>query len=151
MQRGITETVRLRLETHEFHNYCIMMQETVPIPVRLSIRPPACPSVCSSALPACSTPTSSRGRARGDRWWGRKVRLRRGLCNPSLNRSLIVFFSPKLLLLSRLAAHAGTQSRAAANASAKISRGKRDAHLSPTVRRRFLRNFDSDDSGRSLY
>lgn len=28
MQHRITETVRLRLETHEFHNYCIMMQDS---------------------------------------------------------------------------------------------------------------------------
>lgn len=47
MQRGITETVRLRLETHEFHNYCIMMQDTryLYLCARPSARLLACPSV----------------------------------------------------------------------------------------------------------
>lgn len=138
MQRGITETVRLRLETHEFHNYCIMMQ--------LYLYPPACLSVRPSALTrAYSTPTSwrARGRARSDRWWGRKVRLRRGLCNPSLNRSLIVFFSSKLLLLSRLA----TRGREVANANANFEAERGTSHRDPLHKR----DFDCDDNGTSVY
>lgn len=63
--------MRLCLETHKFHNYCIMLQESC-ISGRL---PASCLPACLSALPvclpawaallACSTPTFViRARAR---------------------------------------------------------------------------------------
>lgn len=48
----------LCLETHEFHNYCIMLQEgAIPgrLPACLSALPVCLPAL--AALPACSTPT----------------------------------------------------------------------------------------------
>lgn len=91
---------RLCLETHEFHNYCIMLQEgAIPgrLPACLSARLPVClPAL--AALPACSTPTfvvkRARARANEHAGWGRKVRLRRGLCNPSLSGASPSSFRP---------------------------------------------------------
>lgn len=80
--------MRRCLETHEFHNYCIMLQEG-GIPGRLLA---SCLPVCLACLLTCLGCLARLldsylrcSRARALQRWGRKVRLRRGLCNPSLS------------------------------------------------------------------
>lgn len=108
---GITEIVcgvRLYLETHEFHNYSIMSQKSVPVCaccVYLCSRPSVCPSVRPSVFTRRlrSAPTFVPCAL----WWEGKVRSRgTGDCViPSLSESHRLLFSCFYFFLG-LRAHA---------------------------------------------
>lgn len=82
---GNHAAMRLRLETHEFHNYCIMLQDGTYtcVPVRSSVRPPS--------LLVLLFDSYLRARARLCRAGGRE-RLRRDCVILLVERSLTVFF-----------------------------------------------------------